>query len=141
MSRRVSHWERKLGDFIAEYKNKPQDWGQVDCALTTCNWILISTGIDCAEEFRGRYKTKLGARRVLNNFAGGLEGTVEKKFLQHEFEEINPVFRQRGDAILARGNGDKCLCFVGLRGIIWCSGKDGLDQVLENNVLRAWRIS
>jgi hypothetical protein len=44
-------------------------WGKDDCALWCANILKDALGYDGAERFRGRYRTRLGARRVLGKGA------------------------------------------------------------------------
>src|SRR6266850_5751068 len=39
-------------------------WGKDDCALWCANILKDALGYDGAERFRGRYRTRIGARRV-----------------------------------------------------------------------------
>lgn len=50
--------------------NHAMQWGVDDCSLWCADILKGALGYDAAERFRGRYKTRVGARRVLGK--GGL---------------------------------------------------------------------
>lgn len=47
-------------------------WGLADCFLWPADWVLARTGVDPAEGFRGRYRTALGATRLVQRAGGAL---------------------------------------------------------------------
>lgn len=60
----------------------PFAWGSHDCLLLAADWCREHTGLDPAERYRGRYRTELGARRLLAR-AGGLLPLVETEMAHH----------------------------------------------------------
>ncbi len=46
------------------------DWGVRDCWLLPADWVLARTGRDPASAWRGRYRTALGAARIIRRMGG-----------------------------------------------------------------------
>lgn len=104
MTRRIATWEQELPVFAGGYEGRAFAWGEWDCCLAAAAWIERATGLDVAAPFRGRYRTRLGAARVLQAFAGGgVAALAEKIAAQFGFEEVPPLFAQRGDVVLVDG--------------------------------------
>ena len=109
---RCDGWESLLNDHIEKHLNLPQKWGEIDCCLFPCNWILLACGVDPAKDFRGKYKTKLGADRAIKSFAGDLMGllqTPSAEWLGYgqtgddtDPEEIEKLLIERQDARKAK---------------------------------------
>lgn len=60
-----------------EFYNTQMEWGKTDCCLTVADYILATTGVDHAADFRGKYSTPYQAYRLLIK-AGGMEGILAK---------------------------------------------------------------
>jgi hypothetical protein len=63
---RVADWERRLVQAVESLRGKSFSWGTHDCAT----WAFdirrdLTGGEDIAASWRGRYRTALGARRVM----------------------------------------------------------------------------
>jgi hypothetical protein len=83
-----------LYDAIERFRHTPFAWGEHDCALFAANVLLAYTGEDFATVFRGRYKSKSGAYRVLKPY-GGLSGYITSIF------KPKPIkMAQRGDLVM-----------------------------------------
>jgi hypothetical protein len=70
-------------------------WGRDDCALWCANILKDACGYDAAERFRGRYRTRLGARRVLGK--GGLGAALRAAARKHKWRRIEIGQEQTGD--------------------------------------------
>ncbi len=59
----------------------PMQWGHDDCALWCANIHKAALGYDAVAGFRGRYRTRIGARRVLGRqgLAGALRAVARKQ--------------------------------------------------------------
>ena len=139
---RVEGWEKKLNARIENHLVLKQVWGEVDCCMFPCDWIIEATGsADPAKDFRGRYKTKIGANRAIKEFAGDLMGVAERITLELAMEEIMPLKARRGDLAIVPGNGGDALGVVDMTGrMVAVQGKDGLKFVQINNALKTWRV-
>ena len=70
-------------------------WGRDDCALWCANILLAALGYDAAASFRGRYRTRIGARRVLGR--NGLAGALRAAARKHKWRRIKIGAEQAGD--------------------------------------------
>jgi hypothetical protein len=70
-------------------------WGKDDCALWCANILKDALGYDGAERFRGRYRTRIGARRVLGR--QGLAGALLAAARKHGWRRIEVRQEQVGD--------------------------------------------
>lgn len=60
----------RLGQFMETAGRTPFAWGRHDCLLFPAAWCRAVAGVDPAAGFRGRYRTELGARRILKREGG-----------------------------------------------------------------------
>jgi hypothetical protein len=101
---RPQGWESLLAAHIASAR--PFAWGENDCVLWCADWVKTVTGIDPAQDWRGKYTSEDDARSILNAIGclnwSDLAGTC--------LSEI-PVSRaQRGDILLHPINGCLGIC-------------------------------
>lgn len=76
--------------------NTPFEWGKNDCCLMAANYVAATTGVDCAESFRGKYNTAIGAYRLLSK-AGGMEAIL----LRNGYTKLEHTgFAKTGDVAL-----------------------------------------
>lgn len=61
-----------LADFLAQAARTPFAWGGKDCCLWPADWLVACGHPDPAADLRGRYRTALGAARILNKHGGVL---------------------------------------------------------------------
>jgi hypothetical protein len=140
--KRLQDWPKRLYEYLDSVKTEPFDWGNFDCALFVCNCIQSMTGVDPADLFRGRYRTKRGAYRALKRFAnGGLKETIVKQLEDnYQCERILPAMAGRGDAVLFAMNGEDIFGVIGLDGRPVFVGADGLIIDPPCVKLHAWRV-
>ncbi|MEE8534768.1 MAG: hypothetical protein V3S45_01910 [Kiloniellales bacterium] len=125
---------------VAARRARPFKWGENDCALFACDVLLEATGQDFAAPFRGRYKSAVGAARVLKKFAGGgLEETAEAIARDHARPEVPPLKAQRGDMVLVETETGPALG-VCLGEAAAVAGQEGTVMVPARSWLRAWRV-
>lgn len=74
-------------------------WGKDDCALWCANIRRDVMGDDLAAEYRGRYRTRHGARRILG--PKGLLGALRKAARKRKWKRIDPRMAQVGDVGIA----------------------------------------
>ncbi len=145
---RPPDWQSRMASALAERRKASFVWGHHDCvAFASCIAEAIC-GIDFMSAFHGRYKTKIGAYRILKKYAGGglEEGTVK---LAAEFGllEIVPRMAQRGDIVLAEipigayeDNVTVDSIGVCLGERIAFAGPQGFVQIPIVKARRAWRV-
>lgn len=141
MLTRKSGWEGLLSQYIQDNLDRRQEWGQADCSMFVCDWVLQVTGADPAKDFRGKYKTKAGAARAIKKFAGDLDGVAERIAGRLGMEETVPLKARRGDVVMVKGNGGNALGIIDMSGMaVAVQGKDGLEFVPAVHALKAWRV-
>jgi len=132
---RLEYWPQILADFIAA-ADRPFCWGSWDCGLLAADCVLAMTGVDIAAEFRGRYTTARGARRVMRGSMAEMMARVSETY---GMPEIRPAQAQRGDMVMVDTPlGDALGICVGAR--IACAGPDGLTMLPLSAARCAWRV-
>lgn len=132
---RLEYWPQILADFIAA-ADRPFCWGTWDCGLLAADCVLAMTGVDIAAEFRGRYKTARGARKVMRGDMAQMMARVSQTY---GMPAIPPLAAQRGDMVMIDTPlGDALGICVGSR--VACAGPDGLVYVPIAQALLAWRV-
>ncbi len=61
-----------LAEFLTAGAKTPFVWGEADCCLFACDWVVSQRGVDPAQQFRGRYATERQARRIIRRQGGFL---------------------------------------------------------------------
>lgn len=98
--KRFDNWPSLLSAYIDARRSVPFAWGSNDCCLFAADWVLLSTGRDIAQEWRGKYASAYKAQRFLKA-GGGIEKLVERA----GGERILSGLAQRGD-LVAQDCGD-----------------------------------
>lgn len=73
----------------------PMQWGVDDCALWCADVLRSALGYDAASSFRGRYRTRIGARRVLGR--AGLPNALRQAARRHGWRRVAPDDARCGD--------------------------------------------
>lgn len=82
-----------------EHANTPYVFGEHDCILFAANCVEAMTGVDLAADIRGRYKTEIGAARIIKN-----EGfTNLGDMIASRLPEVHLREVRRGDVVLCDG--------------------------------------
>ena len=93
MAERPNNWRVLLIEHVLTAEQFPFEYGVNDCALFAADAVKVMTGTDFAADFRGKYKTALGAAKALKS-AGydNLEALAADKF-----KEVPPLTAKMGD--------------------------------------------
>lgn len=67
-----------LDQFLDAAAARPFRDGEHDCLLWLADWVRELTGVDTAQDLRGRYRTSLGQARYLKA-NGGPQAVVEQR--------------------------------------------------------------
>jgi hypothetical protein len=138
---RFPDWPERLAAFLRESADEPFVWGVNDCALRACDAVRAMTGTDIAARLRGRYKTQLGAARVMRRLAGDLEAVAQQVAYEFAIREVTPSFARRGDLLLLDTPLGPSLGIVAMNGhTAEFKVNDGLLRVPVSTCRRAWRI-
>lgn len=145
MTKHEHHLTVELPAFVESRLHTPFAWGSNDCATFAADAIQAITGEDIADDFRGKYKTKTGALKLIKKLTGGTtiaDAAVycaEKHGLR-KYE--HPLMAKRGDLVLVRnGDGDEIAGIVALNGRhVMSPGDKGIVPLPILSVTRAWSV-
>jgi hypothetical protein len=126
-------WTTRLHDVIKAAYGRPFSWGEFDCCLFAADCTLAVCGIDPAAEYRGKYNTEAGAKRLLKKIHGSLEAAWDVAFVR-----IPPAFIQRGDVALYEGEQGRSVA-VFWANEFWSVADDGVCRI-KCAPLAVWRI-
>ena len=123
-------------------------WGSHDCCLFASDCVRAITGVDPASRFRGRYKTRLGAIRIMRRHAGGgVVETARKVAADLGLAEVPVLRARRGDVVYASLLDAETQRPDGVLGVVDLSGAAigilsprGLFRLSLSAGLQAWRI-
>lgn len=133
-------WVERLDRFIRESHTKPFKWGSFDCCLFSCDAVRAMTDVDLAADFRGKYRSKTGAAKLMKKFKG-VEGIAWKVAAEHSLIEVPALTAQRGDVVLLDTDLGPALGVVSLDGrFAWFAAPEGLAARRLPDFRKAWRI-
>lgn len=89
---RIKNWSLLLGNYIKENRTTPFEWGVFDCCLFVSSCCEVVCGIDPAKDYRGTYKTEVGAKRAIVKRHGSIEAAYDEFF-----DRVDLAHVQRGD--------------------------------------------
>lgn len=112
-----------LDRFLARAAESQTVWGSWDCHLWLADWVLAARGGgDPASGYRGRYRTPLGALRLLHR-EGGSEDLVARLAARADLEEACASSPAAGDV-----------------GLLPCVGSRGLELIGGLYTGRRWAV-
>jgi len=131
-----------LETFLHSRVATPFAWGSHDCCLFAADAILEVTGIDIADDFRGRYADEAGAFALIESVTGGAtvadaaaHCAAKHGFTEHRF----PLMAQRGDLVVMNNGGNLIAGVVHLNGRHVVSVSEHGPVRLSNlAIVRAW---
>lgn len=149
--KRTVNWDtEELHLFFKERRSQPFAWGTNDCCMFPADGIKAMTGIDLAEDFRGKYKDEASAFALIASVTGGktvgdAAAWCAKKFGLVEWADKagkpTPLFARRGDMVTVENAGREIAGIIGLTGRDVISvAETGLVRLPLTAVKRAWRI-
>jgi hypothetical protein len=98
---RLDNWPARLDAAIEAQRHVPYVLGSEDCLKFACACCEAITGVDHYVHWRGRYKTKIEAYRLMLEYAGGGLGEGADKL--HGLEARRDLKQlRRGDWVLYR---------------------------------------
>jgi hypothetical protein len=66
-------WEARLAEVIESARSRPYRLGEHDCFRFACAAVEALVGLDLWAPWGGRYSTRLGALRLIAEYADGVE--------------------------------------------------------------------
>lgn len=123
---------RILSRYVDEVHRTPFAYGRNDCLLMVAGAVERITGIDHAAPYRGRYRTLIGAKRML--------GKPPLEFVAGLFEEYEHQSRAGdGDIGAFEQDGDWCFgVFIGAH--LYLQTVDGLGIRPRSDSMKAFRV-
>ncbi len=132
--KRVNDWPTQLANFLLEKRKQPFEWGSNDCCLFAADAIIAMGGKDVAEDVRGRYKTAIGARRIMKNL--GAVNVVD--LLTQRLGKPDGKI-MRGAIVVVESNDEQ------VAGVFyqkpWALTEKGLQGMSLDSVVQSWSIS
>src|SRR5664279_4045305 len=70
--KRTEHWATQEYDtHLRQHANDAFVWGTIDCCMFPANAIQSFTGVDIADDFRGKYSDEASAFKLIQTVTGG----------------------------------------------------------------------
>ena len=158
--KRTKGWERRLSELFKARAQSPFKWGTNDCCMFVADAVRVVTEVDIGEWFRGRYKTRTKAFRLLKEFAqGSVTETMDRitaKYGMKETKEVPPGPWQHkallaGDIVTMKAhpldpiaghlsNGVTVGIQSFTKGAVLSPGKDGLVLSTQPHIHKAWTL-
>lgn len=123
----------RLDQYIQEAAKRPFEWGVFDCALFVSDWCALN-GFDPAKEYRGKYNTEIGAKRILAKKAGSLSAAYD----EHMFR-VGVNFAQKGDVCVTDLESETVGIIAG-RGGAWYKTENEGVILLKVKPKTVWRL-
>jgi hypothetical protein len=131
---RLPDWPQRLEAAVEAARLQPFRWGQHDCALWAADVTLQITGVDYAQDFRGRYRTQRQALAIIAR-RGGL-AAIATKALGYP---VRITQARRGDVCLVcRDSGPSLGICIGDRAAF--TGPQGLALLPLLECEQAWHV-
>ncbi len=125
-------WENMLAAHVADARARPFVWGQHDCALWCAQWVLICTGRNHVDDWKGLYSTEEELNALLAS-----RGYADHIAVADSLAEQKPLaFARRGDVLL-HPSGTLGIC-VGSHGIFVT--QFGVIAEATMGCIKAWGV-
>jgi hypothetical protein len=144
--KRKLHWDtRHLHQFFLDTANTQFEWAKNDCCIFAANAIEAITGVDIADDFRGKYTDQLSALRLIATVTGGstVADAAAHCATKHGLvEHAYPLMAKRGDLVVIDNGGTLIAGVVHLNGMHVISvGESGAVRLPITSVVRSWSLS
>lgn len=135
---RLLGWRAALAAEIERHRRLPFIWGENDCVLFAADCVKAMTGEDPAGEIRGRYRTAIGATRLLRRRGGSLADLVG-----FGFDPVHPSRARVGDLALtpsADASFTEDALGIVTGAVVTVVAPNGLGAVQLSSAIAAWRV-
>lgn len=126
-------WEKRLFECIEAKRKLPFAWGDHDCSIFVMDCVDAQLNTQYAAQWRGRYKTRVGAYRVLKK-----EGGYATIAMGYGFKKKPTSQASRGDLAYI-GGATAMGVVVGDR--IIATGETSLVSLPIDVALYVWEVS
>lgn len=143
--KRTEHWAtRELHQFLLARAQNPFVWGINDCCLFPADAIHAFTGVDLADDFRGKYHDEASAFALIKTVTGGTTAADAAAYCaaKHGLAEWkSPLLARRGDLVVLKNGSTLIAGIVHLNGRhVVTVGETGLLRLSIRAVTRAWAV-
>jgi hypothetical protein len=137
---RLPGWRKRYETFIDQVKASPFDWESHECAVAYAGGMVLAlTGEDLVAPWRGRFKTRSGALRLLRETGFANLGDLVASLLD---EHEHPSRMRVGDIVGIPTDSpfgfSLGICNGG--GTILVLREDGMGVLDQGEASRAWRV-
>jgi len=138
-------WDTQhFDDFLLARETMEFAWGTNDCALFAADAVEAITGVDIAEDFRGKYTTEKKAFALIAKLTKGTTVADAASYCaaKHELVEYEyPLMAKRGDLVVVEDDSRLIAGVVHLSGRhVVAVGEGGLKRVPLTAIKKAWTI-
>lgn len=145
---RHQHWAtRSLNQHLIDTSKVSFQWGVSDCCLFPANAIQAFTGVDIADDFRGKYTDEASAFALIKTVTGGttVADAAAHCATKHGLVELaHPLCAQRGDLVVMQPVNTSPTLIAGIVHLngrhLVTVGESGLMRLPITCVKRAWRV-
>ncbi len=135
--KRKKDWKQLLDLYMNSCMKKAYKLGEHDCALFAANTILKITGYDSGVDFRGKYSTQLGYRRIFKT----LEVNNLHDLADLKFGDCIPISKARpGDLVYYVDSIGIEHLGIALEEMVAITGKEGLHFIELEKCEFAWSV-
>lgn len=149
---RKEHWAtRDLHEFLVSRAHAPFVWGANDCCLFPADAVQAMTGVDLADDFRGKYSDEDSAFALIEAVTGStapretaIADAAAWCAAKHGLKEWPmPLYAKRGDLVVIEDSGRLISGVIHLTGRhVVSMGQSGIVKraITSASIKRAWHI-
>jgi len=134
----------ELDTFLRSNANAKFVWGTLDCSLFAADGVKALTGVDIADDFRGKYTDEVSAFALIKKVTGGATVADAAAYCatKHGMTEWKyPLQAQRGDLVVVANGGNLIAGIVDLSGkYVVALADTGVLRISIQNIKRAWKV-
>lgn len=132
-----ARYAEEIAKALPRWAVTSREWGKSDCALELADIDIVVQNIDPAAPFRNRYRTEIGAKRVLGK--AGLIGGWGRAARRFNWPRIKAKNAQDGDRAVAKTPAG-ITSVIRYRGRWFAAANRGNIMVFDDKIVRAWAV-
>lgn len=133
---RVDNWQVDLLAHVDREQYRAFDYGTFDCALWAADCLLVQTGYDIAERWRGKYKSLAAGMRLVKK--DGYEDHID--VFASQLYEVAGSRAQFGDLVVLDGIDGMMSVGICMGHIIYAPTMSGIGVALLVEAKRTFRV-